>query len=212
MNFRTNRVAHYKQGNSDKLYIVSILLDGIDFIVRAKWGRNPSPRQQQTKSVHSSLESADRAADDLFRKKLAKGYQDIEHPSYGDGVTLLDVGQWLEPEIDSSTDLVSETSLPDVREPEHDDVSNISGNLPVEFVVVCVNAGGIEDRFDEGASYSAEMHPESDMVYVHDKYGERDEWFRDRFVRADDLKKVDVVADARGMDVDDVRVEMAKGW
>lgn len=53
-----------------------------------------------------------------------------------------------------------------------------------DWEVVCVNAAGMEDSFDEGATYVAERHPEDDMVYVWDRNGEKRECFSERFKEA----------------------------
>jgi len=53
-----------------------------------------------------------------------------------------------------------------------------------DWEVVCVNAAGMEDNFDEGSTYVAEPHPEDDMVYVWDRNGEKRECFSERFKEA----------------------------
>jgi predicted DNA-binding WGR domain protein len=49
-------------------------------------------------------------------------------------------------------------------------------------VQVCVDNSGIEDRFDIGIEYLVENHADKGMVYVYDKLGRKDEYFRIRFV------------------------------
>jgi hypothetical protein len=50
-------------------------------------------------------------------------------------------------------------------------------------VLVCADNRGVEDRFDIGIEYLVEDHKDKDMVYVYDKLGRKDEYFRDRFVQ-----------------------------
>jgi hypothetical protein len=50
-----------------------------------------------------------------------------------------------------------------------------------DFVVLCVDASGLEDQFDENVTYVAENHPEEEMVYVYDKNGVKQEVFEERF-------------------------------
>jgi len=50
-----------------------------------------------------------------------------------------------------------------------------------DYEVVCVNNLGMEDSFDEEVTYVAEKHPDSDMIYVYDRNGEKRECFKERF-------------------------------
>ena len=55
------------------------------------------------------------------------------------------------------------------------------GFQPRDWEVECVNAVGMEDRFDEGVTYVAERHVEKDMICVWDRYGQKQECFSERF-------------------------------
>jgi len=46
----------------------------------------------------------------------------------------------------------------------------------------CVDNKGIEDLFDVGVVYIYEGYKEEDMVWVYDRFGNRGEYFKDRFI------------------------------
>jgi len=48
-------------------------------------------------------------------------------------------------------------------------------------VLVCADNAGLEDRFDLGIEYIVEEHKDKAMIYVYDKMGRKDEYFRIRF-------------------------------
>lgn len=49
-------------------------------------------------------------------------------------------------------------------------------------VLVCVDNAGMEDRFDVGIEYIVMEHKDPAMVFVYDKMGRKDEYFRNRFI------------------------------
>lgn len=62
---------------------------------------------------------------------------------------------------------------------------------PGEFEVVCVDALGMEEWFDEGITYLAEDYDEdNDMVFVYDRCGVRREVFWSRFQEVIDEEEV----------------------
>lgn len=50
-----------------------------------------------------------------------------------------------------------------------------------EDVVICLNNSGMEDKFDESIEYISEKHDDLGMIYVYDKFGQKQECFMDRF-------------------------------
>ena len=48
--------------------------------------------------------------------------------------------------------------------------------------LICVDNIGMEDRFDVGIEYLVEEHTDPKMVFVYDKMGRKDEYFRTRFM------------------------------
>lgn len=50
-----------------------------------------------------------------------------------------------------------------------------------ERKAVCIDAVGLEHCFDEGETYVARGHSDSDMIYVTDRNGEEQECFKERF-------------------------------
>ena len=49
-------------------------------------------------------------------------------------------------------------------------------------VLICVDNSGMDDRFDVGIEYLVEEHNDRSMIYVYDKMGRKDEYFRVRFI------------------------------
>lgn len=56
-------------------------------------------------------------------------------------------------------------------------------------VLVCVDNSGLEDRFDVGIEYLVEDHNDKTMVYVFDKMGRKDEYFKVRFMTSEQWDK-----------------------
>jgi len=54
--------------------------------------------------------------------------------------------------------------------------------VPLDEVMVCIDNAGIESRFDVGIEYLVEKHKDETMVYVYDKMGQKDEFFKVRFL------------------------------
>ena len=53
--------------------------------------------------------------------------------------------------------------------------------LEVSNVVRCEDNEGVEDKFDKGIDYVCADHSHPMMIYVYDKFGEKQECFRSRF-------------------------------
>jgi hypothetical protein len=54
--------------------------------------------------------------------------------------------------------------------------------VPPDEVMICIDNAGIEGRFDVGIEYLVEKHKDETMVYVYDKMGQKDEFFKVRFL------------------------------
>jgi hypothetical protein len=188
MSVKTNRAAHFQKGTSDKVYVVSIRENSAGrWEVVAKWGkRRTSPQSQQVKSTHSSRASAEMAAQEVFGKKIWKSknpYTDIDSSSYSGPCTRSSLRSgWFEAEIEQKEATAKPMPKP-TPAPAPAPVAPVKDPTESmhEFVVVCVDNAGCEDRFDEDVQYVAETHPEGDLYYVYDKNGKKDEWFKDRF-------------------------------
>lgn len=181
MTMKRNLVAHYKGGTSDKVYMVSIREneDG-SFSVLGKRGRTGKTMQFQLKGSFRTKSEAVGLQISIFREKLAKGYQDISSSSYHGPVTFNT------PQITSN--LEPESELESVKDDVKEEIAKakkqenpVVGFERNEFTVVCVDNTGIESRFDVGIEYMAEKHIDRKMVNVFDKFGTRDEFFRERF-------------------------------
>ena len=184
---RTNRAAHYQGGGSDKVYVVSIRRRQGKFEVVARWGRRGGSFQEQVKSTYVSEVGADSAASEVFSTKIVKGYQDIERAGYMGPVTMSSLKSegWLETEDGKASGTAAKPTPKVTPAPVKETEATILDGLPdgKEFVVVCVNNAGVEDRFDCNVQYVAEVHPAKEMLFVFDKFGKRDEFFSERFLR-----------------------------
>ena len=58
-----------------------------------------------------------------------------------------------------------------------------------DLVMVCVDNTGMEDRFDLDIEYIVEQHKDRTMIYVYDKMGRKDEYFRLRFITSEQWKE-----------------------
>jgi len=172
------KVGHCVKGSSDKLYVV-VVIEGPtlgEFEVVARWGKRRLTGPQQSKTYHEcgSLTGALCEAEKLWKKKVDKGYVDIDAPGY-DGPIYWDWlrgTDWYTAGAEGARIMRgSQPAMPAAKLKER------------TFVVVCVNAGGVEDRFVEGEQYAAEGHSDSEMLWVTDMRGKRDEWFMERFER-----------------------------
>ncbi len=61
--------------------------------------------------------------------------------------------------------------------------------LPLRNVMTCTDNTGMEDKVDRGIDYVSEDHKDPKMIYVYDRFGEKQECFRDRFAKCDKTKK-----------------------
>jgi hypothetical protein len=50
-----------------------------------------------------------------------------------------------------------------------------------DFEVECINIDGIEDKFDAGVTYVAYSHLDPEMIWVVDRFGKSDAYFKGRF-------------------------------
>jgi predicted DNA-binding WGR domain protein len=89
-----NLVAHYREGSSDKVYIVSVAKSSTGgYKVVAKWGRIWKSVQSQVKYSTPNLTIAQSEARSVFATKTKKGYVDIESSHYNGPLTMGDA--WL---------------------------------------------------------------------------------------------------------------------
>jgi hypothetical protein len=179
----TNMVAHCREGTSDKVYIVSVVKgSGVNpFKVVAKAGRIWKTMTTYPKGVYFREAAAMSVANKIFQSKLNKGYENIESPNYSriHGHAPLKMSDsWLSGYLESDGDeVVGIIEEPD-PEPVPPEAASERGR---DWEVVCVNVLGMEDKFDEGATYVAERHAEPDMIFVWDRMGQKQEVFSERF-------------------------------
>jgi len=159
---KMNLVAHYEEGTSDKIYMACIRAnaDGT-YTVLGKWGRNGRTLSSMVKLTTRDAFMAKNAQDNLFAEKMAKGYVDIDSAAYRGSVTRND------PCVRESMELEANDPAPEQK--------------AFGDVAVCVDNTGIEDKFDEGIEYLCEPHKNSDMLYVYDRFAQKQEYMKNRF-------------------------------
>jgi hypothetical protein len=139
----------------------------------------------------------------LFAKELKKGYIDIDSPSYRGSVNRGSDGvrQALEPEDGSLP--ITKPVIERCIDCGHPLVKDKDGNFvcasclekekkntsPEEDTVFCVSNLGIEDRFDLNVEYVAERHIDTAMVWVYDKLGRKDAYFKTRFLYPSEMPR-----------------------
>lgn len=171
-----DRVCHYEDGGSDKVYIVSVRKGKKgEWQVIGQWGRRGKNLRSQVKGEYLSRTSAHRQQDVFFRERLKKGYVDIKDQAYFGLLSMSDSWLqqflWSDEKEDAQEPLVVVDPHPDPHPPAPD----------LMFEVVCANNLGVEDVFDQGIEYMAEKHNELGMLWVYDKFGKRREMFAERF-------------------------------
>lgn len=208
---KRNIVGHcYRpSGNNDKIYILGIRDEGANkFLVLAKWGRRGKNLNVSVKGTYSSLTSAEAALTSLWQSQLKGGYLDIESMEYQNhmantgvspltlhdpqiGKHLEDDGSPIEMECKDCksrfdpSDLNADGICMECEEARRVAKKAAKKAKQEDEVLVCVDNSGMEDRFDIGIEYLVEDHSANDMVYVYDKLGRKDEYFRTRFVTPD---------------------------
>lgn len=72
-----NRKLHYQGGSSDKVYYVECIQHGGGWVVRYAYGRRGQvPLRGGVKGVYTSRFAAERALEEVYAEKVAKGYWD----------------------------------------------------------------------------------------------------------------------------------------
>ena len=174
-----NLVSHAQEGTADKIYMYCIReLPGGTFQVVGKWGRRGRVPKEQVKAAFNNESDAMAEARSLHADRVRDhkdNYVDIEDPDYVGPLTResSDVRDYFEPE--GTTSPVSDpppSTAPEDRDFEAGD----------EIIVTCIDNTGIEEGFDAGQEYVAEKHEDDDMIYVYDRFGEKQGCFCERFV------------------------------
>lgn len=192
-----NKVGHYQDGTSDKVYIASIVpttdrTGAKVYRVIGKYSRIYKNMTTVDKGQFISLNNAVAERDKLFATKVKKGYVNIESPTYN-GLLTEDT-QWLldnvEPDPLFNRDVFNDDDLyvskneeqneeeipPELEEPPFDD-----------FEVICLNASGMEEFFQFDVTYIAEYHDnDKELLYVYDRFGEKQECLAERFAKVDE--------------------------
>lgn len=70
-------------------------------------------------------------------------------------------------------------SISKLQNEEIDEPKKPISKVPME--VICVNNIGLEEHFDQDVEYVSEAHKEDEMIWVHNRFGEKVECFAERF-------------------------------
>ena len=191
-------ISHSRKGTSDKVYMYCLekvkfsgpTSDSVyDYIVYAYWGRNGNTLKRIQKFSSPDLDSA-KTYQTLAHSGRVKDhigeYQDIDDSNYGGGLTrnCPFIFKCL-PTEERDHLTFSGFTKDEVSDVNADEVSDVEVNdveVNDDKVVTCVNNMGLEDNFDDGSDYVAMDHSEDGMIYVYDRYGNKQECFDDRFV------------------------------
>lgn len=195
---KRNLIAHYKLGKSDKIYMSCVRPDGAGgWIVLGKYGRRGKMMQSIIKLLTKSKAVAITEQTKVFGKELRKGYIDIDSPIYRGDVFrgTYGVKQALEEEdVETTNSALPRCTICGEEMPE-----TVAGNpacractlikiknetiqVAEDDTVLCVDNLGITDRFDLDIEYVCERHSDNKMIWVYDKLGRKDEYFKDRFM------------------------------
>ncbi len=184
---KRNLIGHFcsTASNSDKVYMSCVRCneDG-SFTVIGKYGRRGRRLQQQVKMTTEFEALAHEEQFELFQSKLRKGYVDIDSDDYSGPVTR-QTPCVLDNLEDEGAELDSSKFDPDPGPAAWTD----------EGELVCADALGMEDSFDEGITYVVEPHDEPYMIWVYDRYAKKVECMRERFVTQEEwasMKKVGI--------------------
>ena len=198
MSVQMNVVVHCDEDNHDKVYMGCIKKQAGSYQVIGKWGRVGRTLSSQLKGSSAQLAGAVVMRDNVIQEKIAKGYRNIQSLDYHGSVTLKTpcVAENLELEIfGTPLSQAVEENLVRSQKPTKSlaESRNPISQQDKEFVVVCRDNTGIEERFDENIEYLAEVHSDLKIIYVFDKFGKKDEFLRERFViSTDEFVKLEV--------------------
>lgn len=181
------KIGHCQEGTSDKVYVVRVLpsLNGTMFGVRALAGRRNGTLRQYYKGSFPNERAAQLYAAKVFAEKTQKSkkpYVDIADPNYEGPLTLTD--SWLSAATGCDW-MEYPASSSDNEAPTEDIQPSDDANTAQDWEVICMNASGMEDSFEEGVVYLAEAHPGEGFLYVWDDLGNKRECLEERFVRAE---------------------------
>lgn len=181
---KRNLVAHYYSAseNSDKVYMACVRRDGTKWLVIGKWGRRGKNISSQVKLTTQDENMAFAEQRNLFGGKLKEGYVSIDDPTYRNSLTLQSAGirENLEPEADDA-ELNKTHAAERAKKMDNKGPWGTTPSPEDSLVVVCLNNSGAEDKFDVGVEYVFEVHRDKGMLWVYDKFGEKREYFRERF-------------------------------
>jgi predicted DNA-binding WGR domain protein len=127
---------------------------------------------RQVKGFYADELTAQNYLGDLVNEKIGKGYVDIESGQYDGSLTVN--SPEIVPHLESGQS--KGKTLAEVFEKE-------AANVDVRRVeeLVCLDNSGMEDKFDKNISYVCEPHPDADLIYVYDKFGNKGEFLVERF-------------------------------
>lgn len=182
-------------GTTNKVYMVGIRYETSEnnWVVVAKWCRRGNSFQNQIKGTYQTEQAAKVCMWKLWKEKKKEGYVDITTTEYENimringqsplFMTSAEIVKGLEEDDNVPTGvMVDPIAIPAKKNQLFDEDSLQANGDEEDFVVVCVDNGGMTDKFDLGVEYVAEDSTSHNMIFVYDKYGVKSEYFKERFV------------------------------
>jgi hypothetical protein len=178
---KRNLVCHWQGDPEDRVYITSVWREGSEWVVRGTWGRRNRPGWRSQDKLRVGNEASAVAEQvRLHKERLEarnKHYVDIEDPNYSGPLKMSTpcVAEHLAPE---------DSGAPPPPKPKKPEPPKVDPD-PVDIgqsVLTCIDNTGLENYFDEGVEYIVEEHPNEEMIFVYDRFGEKQECFKERFV------------------------------
>ena len=156
MILQRNRIAHYVQGKSDKIYISCIRhLPSGKWQVLGKWGkRDCRTPQNMVKGEWDTEVEAFRQMEALFTERLKKGYEDILADDYDGVVTLSNMKRHLED--DPAIAKAPDTPVQSWKEEEEEAEMKNRNKGGRALRVKCINNEHREHLYLLGEVYNAE--------------------------------------------------------
>lgn len=176
-------ILHCSQGKSDKVYIVVVRphVEGFftNYEVVAYWGRRGSENlQNQVKGSFANMTSAFEKMSQLAEEKIAKGYVNIKEALYNGPVKVDDYSELINV---TKVTVGEDEGLEKIGEIEEEPIEEPTVEPVYEKEVKCIDNVGLENFFENGIKYKAELHEDDEFIYVHDSDGRMHECLKVRF-------------------------------
>lgn len=195
---------------SDKVYVVEIRKDPDGtYTVLGKWGaRTKKHPNTQVKGTFSTLAAATACHAEHCRKRVKKGYENVEDAGYSGTVTAAEFAHWLEAEpagTAAANPIPEPVTMEELEEPvkrpkgvmrrdrtkkAFDSVADAAADAATkatarrhsrQHVCVCVDNAGMEQHFNTYVEYMVAEPPQDGFMKVFDRFGKKVEVSVSRF-------------------------------